>query len=379
MEGLAHAAHCNSAESKCKYCRSNIKRLSKRKKCDQCHALLCSKCIDLHPLILKNDTEMNTRDQIISRLCSPCFRHYSILDFDSKFDVIDTKSSSISYSDTTTSKEVKDNFRYDQSSSSSPIVFVFAHGMGGNKANFRGHAQEMFDRFGHKSILFDFPGHGSRESEEITLESCAIALKEALKNSGIIYSLPYENENNDNYTTKNKLIYVGASFGAYIGFYLLSKFKKLFSGAVLMSCGHDMTKPRVGIGIWIFGIITSRMSNLQFMSLYTKKAGVEVSRDYIKIDYSSMLRGGVFFEQSSKMFDCMQSVNPADYIPHLSFPLLYLNGSNDWGRANSDKRWLKMSIDQDNSRLKVYYGGDHFFSHDSRFFDDVINEINRFV
>uniref|UniRef100_A0A7S0CBL0 Serine aminopeptidase S33 domain-containing protein n=2 Tax=Proboscia inermis TaxID=420281 RepID=A0A7S0CBL0_9STRA len=146
-----------------------------------------------------------------------------------------------------------------------------------------------------------------------------------------------------------------------------------------MSCGHDMTKARVGIGIWIFGIITSRMSNLQFMSQYTKKAGVEVSRDYIKIDYSSMLRGGVFFEQSSKMFDCMQSVNPADYIPHLSFPLLYLNGSNDWGRANSDKRWLKMSIDQDNSSLKVYYGGDHFFSHDSRFFDDVINEINRFV
>ena len=63
----------------------------------------------------------------------------------------------------------------------------------------------------------------------------------------------------------------------------------------------------------------------------------------------------MFFQQGAAQCDCLHSVAPA-----------------------SENKWLELCKDE-RSELKVYESGDHFFCHDSRFVDDMLDRMDRFI
>ena len=89
----------------------------------------------------------------------------------------------------------------------------------------------------------------------------------------------------------------------------------------------------------------------------------------------STFGAGMYFDQGKEQTECMHSVCPSEHIPKYNFPVLFFNGSEDY--RDSEDKWLSLCKDK-RSYLKVYEGGDHFFSHDIRFFEDLVGKIEDF-
>lgn len=246
----------------------------------------------------------------------------------------------------------------------SQIVWVFVHGASASKQMFRAHAEEMKKRFGHSSILVDLPGHASLVDTPLTLESCVTTMESVLKEC-------------ESWTKGQKLIYVGGSLGAYIGFYLVDKLQDRFVGAVLMDCGQNVgpgASYKARAGLVVLKWIGSHCSNATLMKLMlgeTKKSRA----DFHLMD--TVFAAGMFFDQADAHVECLRAVAPADYIPNIPFPILFMNGSEDY--RDSETKWLELCRNKEASELKVYEGGDHFFMHDTRFVEDVFNRWEAFA
>ena len=91
----------------------------------------------------------------------------------------------------------------------------------------------------------------------------------------------------------------------------------------------------------------------------------------------STFGAGTFFDQGVQQIECMHTVKPSEHIPSYEFPVLFMNGTEDY--RDSEDKWLSLCKDQERSSLKVYEGGDHFFSHDSRFYEDVVDRLDKFA
>jgi len=83
----------------------------------------------------------------------------------------------------------------------------------------------------------------------------------------------------------------------------------------------------------------------------------------------------MFFEQADAHVACLKSVSPAEHIPKVQFPILFMNGSED--HRDSENKWLELCLNK-NSELKVYDGGDHFFTHDERFLEDILTRFDTY-
>ena len=89
----------------------------------------------------------------------------------------------------------------------------------------------------------------------------------------------------------------------------------------------------------------------------------------------SSLGAGFSFQQGTQQINCLKTVSPAEIIPNIEFPMLFFNGSLDY--RDSENKWLALCKDK-RSELKVYEKGDHFFTHDSRFIDDMLERFDTF-
>ncbi|KAL3906503.1 MAG: hypothetical protein SGILL_009245, partial [Bacillariaceae sp.] len=273
--------------------------------------------------------------------CKTCFQETSVLNFSKTYDVVNPTTTPSKSQDVTT--------------------LVWAHGGGACRALFRPHADLMAKK-GFRSILFDLPGHGSLVDHPLTLDECVKVVKSVL---------------DENKLSKEKTVYLGGSLGAYIGFYVLEKLKDRFCGAVLMDCGQNVGPGcsfKASAGIWVLRQATKSLSNRGLMDAMlgvSKKSPA----DFKLIE--STFGAGNFFDQGVKQVECMHSVAPAEFIPTYDFPVLFFNGSEDY--HDSDEKWLSLCKDQEHSSLKLYEGGDHFFSHDTRFYQDVIDRIDNFA
>ena len=85
---------------------------------------------------------------------------------------------------------------------------------------------------------------------------------------------------------------------------------------------------------------------------------------------------GMWFDHAEAQVACLKAVSPAEYIPKLDFPILFMNGSKDY--RDSEHRWLELCVNK-KSELKVYEGGDHFFTHDTRFLEDMLARVNSLI
>ena len=314
--------------------------------CTKCQETLCLQCAGDQALIPfeKNQEPPRLKKTSIKPYCKSCFKQVSILDYNKSYDVIEPSTPSVD--------PEKPN-----------ITLIWAHGGGGSRAMYRPHASALAQK-GYRSILMDLPGHGTLvETTTLTLDACVETVKNILDNECSSHKA-------------SQVIYVGGSLGAYIGFYILEKLKTRFGGAILLDCGVNVgpgCSLKARAGIWFLGKLSASMSNKAMMG--AMMGSVEKLGDYHLVE--CCFAGGMFFQQGKAICDCMHSVAPADIIPALDLPFLFFNGSED--HRDSESKWLALCKDRERSSLKVYEGGDHFFCHDSRFVDDMLHQMDKFV
>ncbi|KAL7539656.1 hypothetical protein ACHAXR_009481 [Thalassiosira sp. AJA248-18] len=315
--------------------------------CSKCQNILCLKCAGDQALVpyQENEEPLPLRKTSIKSYCKPCLKQVSILDYSKSYDIIEPCSSSVNPDKPT-------------------VTLFWVHGGGASRAMFRPHAADLAQK-GYRSLLMDLPGHGTLvDTTTLTLDTCADMVKQIL-------------DQECNSHKPSQVIYVGGSLGAYIGFYILGQLKKRFGGAILLDCGQNVGPDcslKARVGIWFLRKISGKMSNKSLMG--AMMGTVEKSHaDYHLVECS--FAGGMFFQQGPALCDCMHAVAPATIIPTLGFPLLFFNGSEDY--RDSENKWLSLCKDSERSTLKVYEGGDHFFCHDSRFVDDILHRMDKFV
>jgi pimeloyl-ACP methyl ester carboxylesterase len=214
--------------------------------------------------------------------------------------------------------------------------------------------------------LLDLPGHGTLSDTTLTLDACVDTVQGVLKDCNI--------EPTD---LSNKTIYFGGSLGAYTGFYVLSKLHDLFSGAILLDCGQNVgpdASLKAKAGLWFLNFLTKQMSNKGLMGAMLSVAAKSPAQWKL---VESTFGAGMWFQQGQAQVECLKTVAPAEYIPLYKFPIMFVNGSDD--HRDSEDRWLSLCQNQELSSLHVYDGGDHFFSHDDRFVEDLLRRIDAFA
>lgn len=302
--------------------------------CCSCQAHLCSNCAGKHPLVVCADGKDDPGGGTLKQFCQSCFHKTSTIDFSKTYETVE---------------------------GSADVVWVFVHGASASRQFFLPHAKELQQRYGHGSILVDLPGHASRLDMPLTLESSKTALESVLKEC-------------ESWTKGKKLVYVGGSLGAYIGFYLLDQLE--FAGAVLMDCGVNVgpgASFKARSGLLVLKWIGRKFSNATMMQLMLGE--VKKSKaDYHLIE--SIFGAGMFFEQVEAHVECLKTVEPAKYIPKFPFPVLFMNGSED--HRDSEDKWLGLCAKAEASDLVVYQGGDHFFMYDTRFVDDIFTRMEAY-
>jgi pimeloyl-ACP methyl ester carboxylesterase len=315
--------------------------MAKAKACPSCNKLLCSKCASKYALIVFDGTEESNNletNNTLQTFCKECFQEKSVLDFSKTSQVIEPSPSN-------------DN----------GITLVFGHGGGGSRAMLVPHAKILAESKGYRCVLFDFPGHGSRMEESLSVDKCVETTKQILEE----YNLQ----------AGNNTIYIGTSFGAYVGFKILKEYQEYFKAAVLLDCGQNVgpgASLKATCGLWLLKGITKAFSNASItniMMTQTKKSPA----DWKTVE--CVFGAGFFFQQGPQQVECLKSVAPADIIPDLNIPILFFNGSEDY--RDSEDHWLKLCKDS-RSELKVFQGGDHFFLNDSRFVDELLDRIDAF-
>ncbi|KAJ2986939.1 hypothetical protein HDV02_006434 [Globomyces sp. JEL0801] len=294
-----------------------------------CGERFCSNCLNY---ALSNDQT----DNHIKSFCKSCFIRLSSLDYTKSVEVIGLERGE------------------------GPSI-VFVHGAGGCRTMFSIHARKLSSKY--RCILMDLPGHGSLMDTPLSLESAINTILSVTKE----YASDYNGK---------KPIYVGASLGGYIGMELLGSHPDVFSKAAILMAGQDVGTGRgmtASLGLFVMGSLFPSLSAeamLKGMNSQAKGNG-HISDAVLK---EMVLSHGYFFNQVGKHIEILKHSNPRASLPKYEGPILFINGSKD--HRDSEKVWLESSK---HGKLIVYEGTDHFFSHDDRYLDKLIQDLDEFL
>jgi pimeloyl-ACP methyl ester carboxylesterase len=340
--------------SNCVDCNANIGQgsclffpSSKSLNCAACNKSICAKCANDQALIPYTSNEdgepLPIQKSSIKCHCKSCYQSVSTLDYSRTYDIIEPAADEADENTNTTT------------------TLLWVHGGGSCRKMFMPHAKYL-SKQGYRSILIDLPGHGTLVDTKLTLDECVATVQSILDKEC---------------TSSQKIVYIGGSLGAYIGFYILGKLNKQFSSAVLIDCGQNVGPDcslKARFGIWFLRKLSTNMSNKALMG--AMMGAVKKSKaDYHLVE--TTFGAGYFFQQGGAQCDCMHTVAPADIVPSLDFPVLFFNGSEDY--RDCEDKWLALCKHKELSTLKVYEGGDHFFCHDTRFVHDMLERVDRFI
>lgn len=301
-----------------------------------CGKLFCSNCLSYACVTLKNSQALGVNSPI-STFCKDCFMKSSSLDFSTNVTILGPDA------DTAPS-------------------LLFLHGGAGSRIMFNSHASRLAEK-GYRCILLDLPGHGGSFQEELTLETALIRISQALE----LYTKPFRGVGP---------VVIGGSLGGYLTMELIGRSPGLASAAIVMMCGQNVGSGRsmlASVGLSAMNLVLPMLSSATMMSglVSESRKNAQISNDSIM---EIVLRPGMFFHQGKAQVAILRSTDPAYQLPKFPGPVLFLNGSLD--HRDSEHRWVSMCRQ---GRLVVYEGGDHFFSHDDRFFGSVIEEIDTFA
>ena len=313
---------------------------------------MCSTCANMYPLIpfdkskppdIANDI---TKNNVIESFCKTCFQETSTLDFTKTYDDLQPTG--------------------DGGDNNTKVTFVIVHGGGACRSLYKPYGERLID-MGYRCILLDLPGHGTMVNTPLSLDSCVSTISKVLRECNI----KPEDE-------QEKVIYIGCSLGAYTGFYTLSKLHDYFNGAVMIDCGQNVG-PKASLkaktGLWFLKYMTKAMSNKGLMSAMFGVIEKSKSANWKLIE--STFGAGNFFTQGIQQVECLKQVNPEEYIPLYRFPIMYMNGGLDY--RDCENLWLNLCQNKNLSSLKVYEHADHFFTHDSRYVEDILQRIDNFA
>lgn len=294
------------------------------KSCSDCLLPFCSKCIDYSLIVNEKAVPY----------CEKCFISANTIDFTKNVELVGK-------------------------AKGEAISIIFVHGGGGCRKMFLPHAQALADRY--SCTLIDLPGHGSRMKESLSIDS-AIAI--------IILAL------NDHCATYKgiKPVLIGASLGGYISAECIGKYPDSFSSSIIMMAGQTVGVGRgwmAWMGLLAFHYIIPLISATTLLSgMQSATKNGSVRKDLI----IHVLAAGFFFHQSTQQVKILRESNPVAGFKNFNKPILMMDGSKDYHDNHT------RIVDSTNKVfLKIWEGGDHFFSHDERFYKDILVEIDGFI
>jgi pimeloyl-ACP methyl ester carboxylesterase len=300
-----------------------------------CGYKFCSTCLNYSCITEAGGNELGMKAPIIS-YCKECFKKNCGLDYSSNY--------------TTYGPEV----------GTAPAV-LFIHGGSGCRSMFDYHAKFLSEKRGYRCVLMDLPGHGSRMDDLLTLETALIGINDGAKIAGSFGDI--------------RPIAVGGSLGGYLLMEYVGTYPDVFSGAVITMAGQNVGVGRsmiASFGLYALDYLGAWLASKTLLSGLIGEAVKNGNIDELLIIHSC-LRTGMFFGQASAQIKILRESNPRDSLPKYSGKILFINGSKD--HRDSETIWKSLC---QHGELKVYEGGDHFFSHDKRFLPVFMDDLQQF-
>lgn len=337
-----HTAASEAAASCCSGCQTSFSLFRRKHLCPVdrggCGQALCSSCLS-YAVLTEEEAKKKGSKGVISTLCKSCFIKHSVLDFTVTEDVL------------------------GPSAGEAPTV-VYVHGGGGCRAMFRDHAKAMAAK-GMRCVLLDLPGHGSRLGQPLTTATAIQTIADTINK----HAPPCRGV---------KPIYIGGSLGGYLGMEFLGQHPDLVSAAVILMAGQT-----VGVGRGLAArvglvMMKSMMGAVSQATVLNALVGEARKNGHISDSalHDIALRTGMFFGQGAAQIAILQATDPVKALPAFQGPILFINGSKD--HHDGQDKWLA-AVPNKSSKLLVYEGGDHFFSHDSRFAPRLVDDTWAFI
>jgi len=253
------------------------------------------------------------------------------------------------------------------------LSVLLVHGGGSCRSMYRHLAHFLVANSDGKirCVLMDLPGHGGRMDEPATIENCVAAVKQVIDTEAV--------------PTHSGIppVYLGGSFGGYVGMKFVATYPAAVSGVILACCAQN-----TGIGSSLKARMA--MNIMEFMSQHVISASqmvsgmmrMAVSHKHLDlVDVAEGAQTGWYFHQSvafakllksATLVECMRAYhNAAPYGGRV----LYTNGADD--HRDTLTALLDLAPNPQAASSILYEHTDHFFSHDERvrerFEKDVLN------
>jgi pimeloyl-ACP methyl ester carboxylesterase len=300
---------------------------------------LCPRCVD-NPVTTSTGTG-EERTWVVRSVCRPCLERASTLDFSRSVDVVGA------------------------AAGEAPSI-VFVHGGGSCRLMFACHARELAAR-GFRCVLLDLPAHGALLDTSLTIESACERIAAVTRE----HAPPHRGF---------RPVYVGGSLGGFLGMELLGREPELFSCAVIGQASQT-----VGIGAGCMARFALVAMKAALGGMYGETIvkqmlkAVTSSRQLMHDAIDECVAGpSMFFQRGMEQVAVLQQTQPVAALQNYRGPVLFADGSKDH-HDNRDRLLAVAQANNPRSRVVVYEGGDHFFSHDRRFFAQFIDEIENFT
>ncbi len=168
-------------------------------------------------------------------------------------------------------------------------------------------------------------------------------------------------------------MYLGGSLGGYIGMECVGRHPDLFSAAVISQAAQNVGVGRslkASLGLALLKTLASRLSNKTLLTSMLSEFSGLPSADPAAVLQTK--RTGLFFQAGAGQVAILEASNPPPSLARFPGRVLFLNGSED--HRDSEQSWLKCCS---RGQSILYPGGNHFFTHDTRF--DVAQDVLEFL
>jgi pimeloyl-ACP methyl ester carboxylesterase len=256
---------------------------------------------------------------------------------------------------------------------SADVIYIFVHGAGGSRAMFREHAAAITARVPHcGTVLLDLPGHGARHAEPCNALACIDEVLRVARNAKASRG-----------DQAPRLIYVGGSLGGYVGMEAmkLAEFATLFDAAAILGCGQGVGRKDAGVAARL-GLVAMASMPASVGKTGMVRAMVTACKANKHLDSGLVWRTcftpGMFFDQSDAHVEILRGTDPAAGVAAFAQTgagrrVLFMHGSKDYASNQAALNEAAGAC----GRAVVVTDGDHFFTHDERFFDLVMDELGR--
>lgn len=338
--------------------------------CFNCNKLLCAKCADqncllVHPAGL-NEVDSFTLSNYNQYKSHGCCKHSQKKEMKRRVKELFNRDNVQSFCLECYKKQSSIDFSrtYDAYGPIGGAPVVLAHAFPLSRMMFAHYANELANKKGYRCYAFDFPGHGSRTNEPLTLDSCLKAIRDAAELA--IKEDPQH----------RKPMYVGVSFGAYVGFKALATSSDLFSCAIMSDCqvnfgGEKHCGPAFMMKMmkWWLPKVSNRKITEGMLSHVPTKGDAD-----LKLISQSMFQPGISFQHILSALNIVESIDVVSLIPRFNGAFLFLNGPepNHHGQVN----WLELCAKKERSKLKYKHRHHHHHHrhHDPHFGKEAIDE-----